>query len=121
MQQWSHSLAVLENAMSLYRFKSRETADLVMLEPHGRRILEVLGKDLSSGIIQPNEMPAAASALHEAAEAEERMQKQECEEARLKGDPEPAFDPVTFRLRCVPFVEMMQRCEKAQVEIVWGV
>ena len=31
--------------MSLYRFKSRETGDLVMLKPHGQRILEILGKD----------------------------------------------------------------------------
>lgn len=107
--------------MSLYRFKSRETADLVMLEPDGRRILETLGKDLASGIIQANEMAAAASTLHEAAEAEERSQKQQLEEARLNGDPEPTFDSVSFRLRCVPFVEMMQRCEKAEVGIVWGV
>ena len=35
--------------MSLYRFKSRETGDLVMLEPHGKRILEVgCGKGFNS-------------------------------------------------------------------------
>ena len=43
--------------MSLYRFKSRETSDLVMLQPHGQRILEALGKDPDApGIIQPAEM-----------------------------------------------------------------
>ena len=31
--------------MSLYRFKSRETGDLVMLQPTGKRILDILGKD----------------------------------------------------------------------------
>ena len=32
----------------LYRFKSRATADLVMLEASGRRVLEILGKDPAS-------------------------------------------------------------------------
>ena len=107
--------------MSLYRFKSRETADLVMLEPHGRRILEGLGKDLTTGILQPDEMAAAAVTLNELADAEDRAQKQQREEAKLKGEPEPQFDPVSLRLRCVPFIEMMQRCEAAGVSIVWGV
>ncbi|MFN3496635.1 MAG: DUF1840 family protein, partial [Hydrogenophaga sp.] len=31
--------------MSVYRFKSRETGDLVMLEPHGKRLLEIIGKE----------------------------------------------------------------------------
>ena len=30
--------------MSLYRFKSRETGDLVMLEQHGKRLLEILAR-----------------------------------------------------------------------------
>ena len=43
--------------MALYRFKSRETGDLVMLQPHGQRILEILGKDPQApGIIRPEEM-----------------------------------------------------------------
>ncbi|MDW8337472.1 MAG: DUF1840 family protein, partial [Tepidimonas sp.] len=29
----------------LYRFKSKATGDVVMLEPNGRRVLEILGKD----------------------------------------------------------------------------
>lgn len=107
--------------MSLYRFKSRETADLVMLEPHGRRILEALGKSLVSGIIQPGEMASAAEALHQAALAEEKEQERLREVARAAGDVEPAFDPVNLRMRSVPFLEMMQRCEKAQVDIVWGI
>jgi hypothetical protein len=108
--------------MSIFRFKSRETGDLVMLKPHGERILEVLGKDPSGpGIIQPAEMAAAAVALRAAAEAEEADQKRQKEEAVARGEVPPEFDPVTLRLRIVPFIEMMQRCEKAQVEMVWGV
>ena len=111
----------LENDMSLYRFKSRETGDLVMLEPHGRRILEILGKPLHSGIIQPPEMQAAGIAIREAAGAEEQEQKRLREEALAKHEVPPEFDPVNLRLRSVPFLEMLQRCEAANVDVVWGV
>lgn len=108
--------------MSIFRFKSRETGDLVMLKPQGERILEVLGKDPSGpGIIQPAEMAAAAAALRAAAEAEEADQKRQKEEAAARGEAPPEFDPVSLRVRIVPFIEMMQRCEKAQVDMVWGV
>jgi hypothetical protein len=107
--------------MSLYRFKSRETGDLVMLQPHGRRILEVLGKDLSKGVIQPNEMASAVSQLREAAELESAEQQRLKEEALAKGEVAPEFDPVSLKLRIVPFIEMLQRCEEANVDVVWGV
>lgn len=108
--------------MSLYRFKSRETGDLVMLQPHGRRILEVLGKDHDGpGIIQPAEMAAAVQALRAAAEAEEAEQQRLKDEAQARGEVPPEFDQVNLRLRSVPFIEMLQRCEKAQVDMVWGV
>jgi hypothetical protein len=107
--------------MSLYRFKSRETGDLVMLQPHGRRILEVLGKDLTKGVIQPGEMSAAMDKLHEAAALEAADQERQKAEALAKGEPEPEFDPVSLKLRIVPFVEMLQRCQQADVDVVWGV
>ena len=29
----------------LYKFKSRSTADLILLEPQGRRLLQIVGKE----------------------------------------------------------------------------
>ena len=108
--------------MSIYRFKSRETGDLVMLSQHGKRLLEILGKDPDHpGIIQPPEMPGAAQALREAAAQEEADQKRQIAEAQARGEPPPAFDTVSLRMRITPFIEMMHRCEQAGVEIVWGV
>lgn len=108
--------------MSLYRFKSRETGDLVMLEPHGKRILEIIGKDPSAaGVILSQQMPAAVQALRDAAVLEEADQKRQREEALAKDEPPPAFDSVGLRLRSTPFIEMLQRCEKAGVGVVWGV
>jgi len=108
--------------MSLYRFKSRETGDLVMLEPHGKRVLEIIGKDPSAaGVILPQQMSAAEQALHDAVVLEEADQRRQREEAQAKGDPPPEFDSVSLRVRSTPFIEMMQRCERAGVEVVWGV
>jgi hypothetical protein len=108
--------------MSLYRFKSRETGDLVMLKAHGQRILEVLGKDPTGpGIIAPGEMGTAVQALREAAAAEEAEQQRQKDEAAARGEVPPEFDAVSLRVRSTPFVEMLMRCEKAQVDIVWGV
>lgn len=108
--------------MSLYRFKSRETGDLVMLEPHGRRILEIIGKDpAAAGVILPQQMPAAEKALRDAVVLEEADQQRQREEALVNEEPPPQFDTVSLRLRSTPFIEMMQRCEKAGVEMVWGV
>jgi hypothetical protein len=108
--------------MSVYRFKSRDTGDLVMLQQHGRRVLEIIGKDpAQQGIVLPQQMPAAVQALRDAAVQEEADQKRQREEAEAKGEPLPEFDHVSLRMRSAPFIEMMERCEKAGVEIVWGV
>ena len=51
----------------LYKFKSKAAGDLIMLEPNGRRVLEIIGKDAApKGIIQPEQMQGAISALEAA-------------------------------------------------------
>lgn len=108
--------------MSLYRFKSRETGDLVMLQPHGRRILEIIGKDPDRpGILAPDQMPDAVAAIREAVRAEEAQQQKLREEADERGELPPAFDPVNLRVRSAPFIDMLHRCEQARVDLVWGV
>ena len=73
------------------------------------------------GIIQPAEMPTAVDAIKAAVLAEEAEQKRLREQAQAQGEVPPDFDSVSLRLRSTPFVEMLQRCAQAQVEIVWGV
>ncbi|MBD3893062.1 DUF1840 domain-containing protein [Hydrogenophaga sp.] len=108
--------------MSLYRFKSRETGDLVMLEPHGKRTLEILGKPLTGpGIIFPAKMAAAVQLLRDAVEQEEAEQQRLRQEAEAAGEAPPEFDVVSLRMRSAPLIDMLQRCEKAGVEIIWGV
>ena len=106
----------------LYKFKSKAAGDVIMLEPNGRRVLEIIGKDASpKGIILPEQMGAAISALDSAISREEADQKALIDEAKAKGEVPPKFDGVSLRQRAVPFVDMLRRCEKAGAEIVWGV
>ena len=107
----------------LYKFKSKAAGDLIMLEPNGRRVLEIIGKDPGpKGIILPEDMPGAIQALDRAIEREEAEQQAAIDEAKAKGDVPPRFDgAVSLRQRAVPFIDMLKRCSTAGKEIVWGV
>jgi Domain of unknown function (DUF1840) len=107
----------------LFKFKSKATGDLIMLEPNGRRVLQIIGKDPSTtGIILPAQMPAALAALESAVAAEEAAMEAA---KNAKADEEcinPAVvDAVPLRQRALPFMELLKKCREANVEIVWGV
>jgi hypothetical protein len=107
----------------LYKFKSRAAPDLIMLEPNGRRVLQLIGKpvDVKQGILQPADMPAAIAAL-EAAIAREEAERRAAEaEAAEKGEELPDQESVSLRQRATPFIDMLRRCQAADKEIVWGV
>lgn len=97
----------------LYKFKSKDAGDLIMLEPNGRRILEVIGKEAGpTGIILPEQMPAAIQALRDAIALEE------------SGDEEAGAVPgdgLGLRQRAMPFIDMLKRSHAAGHEVVWGV
>ena len=106
----------------LYKFKSKAAGDLIMLEPNGRRVLEIIGKEPApKGIILPEQMTAAIHALEQAIVKEEAEHQAAIDEAKAKGEVPPKFDSVSLRQRAVPFIDMLRRCEKAGKEIVWGV
>ena len=106
----------------LYKFKSKAAGDLIMLEPNGRRVLQIIGKDPApKGIILPQEMPGAVTRLEEAIAAEEAEHQQAIEEAKASGQVPPTFEFVSLRQRAVPFIDMLKRCAKEEKEIVWGV
>lgn len=116
----------------LYKFKSKETSDLIMLEPHARHILSVIGKEvLAQGIILPEEMAVAIQHLHDAIEADERAKVEAQKLAAREAHGTDAGDsdrltatsthPVTLKQRATPFMEMLKRAQAAHVEVVWGV
>jgi Domain of unknown function (DUF1840) len=106
----------------IYKFKSRATGDVIMLEANGRRVLQILGKEpTSAGILLVSEIPAALKAIEDAVIAEEKTQKLAIEAARASGLTPPVFEVVSLRQRTTPFAEMLRRSFKDDREIVWGV
>jgi len=109
----------------MYKFKSRVTGDLVMLEPNGRQILQLLGRtdpdSQAKGILLPEQMPQAIAALQAAIAAEALQREQLMQQALENNEPAPRFEGISLRHRALPFIEMMERCQKANREIVWGV
>ena len=106
----------------LYKFKSKAAGDLIMLEPNGRRVLEIIGKDAGpKGIIEASQMPAAIAALEAAVQTEEDAQKASADEIRAKGGSVSRGDGVSLRQRAMPLVDMMKRSQQAGEDIVWGV
>lgn len=107
----------------LYQFKSRAAPDLIMLEPNGRRMLQLIGKPLDErqGILQPPDMAAAIATLEAAVAQEEATRCAAEAEAAAKGETLPEPQAVSLRQRATPFIAMLRRCEKAGQDIVWGV
>jgi hypothetical protein len=106
----------------LYKFKSKASGDLIMLEPNGRRVLEIIGKEPGpQGIILPPEMKAAVAALEQAIAREEAQRQALIDEAKAAGKDAPEFDAISLRQRALTFMDMLRRCEAAGREIVWGV
>jgi cyclopropane-fatty-acyl-phospholipid synthase len=118
----------------LFKFKSKATGDLIMLEPNGRRVLQIIGKDPSStGIILPAQMPTALAALESAIASEESAIAEAKAAAKLNaqntfGDDADAAkssysnaDVVPLRQRALPFIELLKSSHNAGVEVVWGV
>ena len=103
----------------LYKFKSKATADLIMLEPNGKQILRIIGKEPAiKGIVEVAEMPQCIEALRRAVELEEDAKDSE----DIKNTKSAAAHdrPVSLRQRAAPFIEMLQRAHKAGKDVVWG-
>ena len=98
----------------LYKFKSKATGNLIMLEADGDRIMEIIGKSISAkGIMEVDEMAQALLALEQATQSMLHSQTTDNnEEQRIA---------VSLRQRAVPLMDMIRRCIKENHPIVWGV
>lgn len=100
----------------LYRFKSKNMGDIIMLEPNGRQVLEIIGKDPGpQGIILPGEMPAAVKALQAAIALEESRDDKHSDDDVVPGK------AIGLRQRAQPFIEMLRMNHEIGQEVVWGV
>lgn len=118
----------------LYKFKSRSTADLILLEPQARRLLHILGKEpAASGIVTAAQIPAAVAALEAAVLAEERQAAEQqaaaaatrVQEGRDGSEDDDADaqrrrEFVSLRQRAAPLIDMLRRSAQEGSDVVWG-
>lgn len=106
----------------LYRFKSKASGDVVMLQPNGKQLLEILGKDPSGpGIILAEQIPDAIKALQDAVFEEEAELQREIQEALARDEDTPDPDRITLRVRVTPFIDLLKHSLRESTEIIWGV
>ena len=105
----------------LYKFKSRATADVIMLEPNGRQIVQIMGKTPGQGgIVTPDQIPGAMAAIEAAITAEERAQAQAQKEAQDGEDgSESPTEAVSLRQRAAPLLDMLRRSAAEGREVTW--
>ncbi len=108
----------------LFKFKSKACADLIMLEPDGRRILQaMIGQDPIQGIVQVANLPAALQGL-EAAVAEDEARRKAAAERQARGEAQEgdqALPAVRLAQRAQPMQQMLRRCIAEKADLLWGV
>ena len=106
----------------LYIFKSKASANLIMLQPNGERMMEIIGKDTSGkGILLPEHMPAAIAALEAALAQDGAAPVSGTKTAVDNSAASSAGERITLRQRVVPFLDLLRRSHAAGVAVVWGV
>lgn len=106
----------------LYKFKSRATADLIMLEPNGRQLLEIIGKAPDAhGIVTAAQIPAAIAALEAAVRADDaaRGPQADDDQETPENDAAPQHDTVSLRRRAAPFIDTLRRSAAEGHDVVW--
>ena len=93
----------------LFKFKSKVTGDLIMLEPDAKRLLKIMGReDQIKGIFLADQLPAAIAAL-EGALAQEALDGMQ--------DPKQ----ISLRQRSLPMLKMLKQCLAQSADVFWGV
>ncbi len=110
----------------LFKFKSKASADLIMLEADGRRILQaMIGDDPVQGIVRAADLPRALARLEAAVAEDEALRKARAEQAAAKPtqdeEPEPTLPAVRLAQRAVPMQQMLRRAIAEEADLVWGV
>lgn len=105
-----------------YVFKSKATADLILMQPHAEQLLKILGiAPAAKGILPAASLPGAIAAVEAAvAEARRRPQRPQGDEARADEE-DDEDDGADLARRAWPFVDMLKRASAGGADVVWGV
>lgn len=104
----------------LYKFKSQEAAEVIMLQLNAEQLLAIIGKKPApQGIVTVEQIPAAIAALQAAIELHERAESTRRVDPEM--DDEPEGDSVMLRQRAGPFIDLLKASAQAGKPVVWGV
>ena len=109
--------------MSVVKFRSKASAEIVMLQSHAEKLFSIMGVELGGQGVIPNENLSGAIARLSAAVLEEKMAQQsappmtEDEEA---AQPKGMGAPVNLQQRAYPLLKMMQDAQKNDADVHWG-
>ncbi len=130
--------------MALVIFKSRASADIMMIDKHAKPILDLLGKDVKQGIITPEQTASVIEKIEqeivrtkelEKLKAEEQAKKEaeEAEKAAEEDDEDTDKDDsdedekevivestVSFAARSYPLLQMLKAALKKEESVYWG-
>lgn len=110
----------------IYKFKSKATGDLIMLESVARQILMLIGKKTeagiaSKGILLPQDIPEALTILKAAVLAEKNNTKLNIEESQEGIHYEWGNSKVSLQQRAIPFQRMLEQSLNENVPVVWNI
>lgn len=105
----------------IYRFRTKNRADVIMLGAAGEQVLRLLGREPSArGIVTAAQLGGAISALEQAVAEDEAAFARRQAEAEEAGEPLPRREGVTLRQRAWPLLELMRASLADGHDMVWG-
>lgn len=112
-------------------FKSKSSPPVMMFKEHAERILELLGKSPTRGVITASEAPGALAALQKEIELGKINPDLDIEHhpdtthntEALDGDGSDLAEKqhVGFATRVYPLLEMLRSAQNEGHDVVWGV
>jgi hypothetical protein len=112
----------------LITFKSKAYPNVLMVQDHAQRILDLLHKDPERGVITAEEAPKAVQLLeHEIDESRKHQATDEVEQdvKAHSGDAEDTdheqAEVVNFPTRAYPLLEMLRAARDQGSDVLWGV
>jgi len=113
----------------LITFKSKAAADVIMMEAHAKRILDLLRKDVHRGVITAAESDSALQMLESEIARSQTHAKAEAVQQDIDAHHNAQGDdnqhehsqPISFAARAYPLLDMLREARKGQHDILWGV
>jgi len=111
----------------LITFTSKAAAEVMMYRGHAKRILDLLGKDASRGVITAAEAGQAVSVIEkEIAESRAASADVERDVHAHHGDAgddtdHEGMELVSFATRAYPLLEMLRAARAGGHDVLWGV